>query len=256
MVKLSNINSHDKAGTAVTQSSILDHKKLVIFGSPRSGTKLLASILASFGYHAFGEFFDTRTSSLENGKISRMTPADIIYYRNQTRERPLLEDYKHTVKILDRLRRWRQLSNIQTRWAVTVWPDNIFQIPSIMLDLQGCKWLCVQRNPWDQLVSYLVVRSNANPDGQHDSEPVVVDYNTMHKVYWRMQSTILIQEDLISRGIGIRIQFDELVSGIYPGFSKPYRVETVDQHADPSLLIENLDEVKEWYHSAEYRRKT
>jgi hypothetical protein len=250
MVKLSSMPVVGSSG-----NHILDHQRLIIFGSPRSGTKLLASILASFGYHPFGEFFDTRTSNLENGKVSRMMPSDIRYYRNQAKERPLLEDYKHTSKILNRLKIWRQLSAVQSKWTVTVWPENIFQVPSIMLDLQGCKWLCMQRDPWEQLVSYLVVRGNANPDGQHDSQPVTVDYNTMHMLYWRMHSTTMIQEDLIARGIGIRVSFDELVSGTHKGFGGAYPVNTVDQHGDPSLLIENLEEVREWYDSAEIRRK-
>lgn len=250
MVKLSNNKKLDTYG-----NQIFDHKRLVIFGSPRSGTKLLASILASYGYHSFGEFFDTRTSNLENGKITRMLPTDIMHYRNQAKERPLLEDYKHTSRVLNRLKVWRQLSALQSKWTVTVWPENIFQVPSIMVDLQGCRWLCMQRDPWEQLVSYLVVRANANPDGQHESQPVTVDYNTMHMLYWRMHSTTMIQEDMISRGVGIRILFDELISGAHDGFGGKYHVNTVDQHEDPSLLIENLEEVREWYDSAELRRK-
>jgi len=239
---------------ASARSQILDHRRLVIFGSPRSGTKLLASILSSFGYHPFGEFFDTRTSDLENGKVTRMMPSDIRYYRNQAKERPLLEDYRHTSKILNRLKIWRPLSAVQSKWTVTVWPENIFQVPSIMIDLQGSKWLCMHRDPWEQLISYLVVRGNANPDGQHDSQPVTVDYNTMHMIYWRMRSTELIQEDLIARGIGVRVSFEQLISGSYDGFGGEYPIETIDQHDDPSLLIENLDEVREWYDSAEIRR--
>ena len=40
------------------------NNKLVIFGYPRSGTKLLADIYSKNGYHNFGEFLNIQSAEI------------------------------------------------------------------------------------------------------------------------------------------------------------------------------------------------
>ena len=41
------------------------HEKIAIFGYPRSGTKLLASVLTQQGYFNLGEFFESYSTHIE-----------------------------------------------------------------------------------------------------------------------------------------------------------------------------------------------
>lgn len=232
---------------------ITDHNNIVIFGYPRSGTKLIASILANKGYHKFGEFFDTWTSDIDIDKSIRLPSQAIENIRSKLDVNGFIEEHNHIHYIDHRITYWKNILNRYHKWSVTVWLENLLQMPSLFLDLTNCYWLCPVRNQWDQLLSYLVVRANCNPDGDIPSNHVVIQYNVFIRQYWRMHRVNIIQKNIISRNIGEYVQFDDLISQSSLSLL-PYSITSVDQHSDPAVYIQNIDEVREWYEFAEKSR--
>lgn len=230
-----------------------NYNKLVIFGYPRSGTKLLSTILSHKGYHRFGEFFDTWTSDIDIDKSIRMPSQKIEDIKNRLDINGFLEEYNHIKYINNRFTYWKNILDRYPKWSVTVWLENILQMPSLFLDLSDCYWLCPVRDPWEQLLSYLIVRANYNPDGDIDSKPIAVQYNVFIRQYWRIQRVKFLQHDIVSRKMGEFVQFDELISE-NNSMLLPYNVSSVDQHTDLKSYIQNITEVKEWYNFAEKSR--
>ena len=229
-------------------------KNLLIFGYPRSGTKLISTILSRKGYFVLGEFFDTWTSQTDNNGAERLSPDQILRVRSYFNIHHLSLDYIHAMELSRRIRMWKDRVSDKDKWAVTVWLENLSVMPTLITHFGNCKWLCPRRDTWDQLISYLVVQANSNPDGNKKSLPITVGETLFHRQYWRLHTVLLLQDELINSGLGYRIEFDQLISGKCELFGENYIVETNDQHLNPEDFVLNIDDVREWFHQHEKTR--
>jgi hypothetical protein len=61
-----------------------------------------------------------------------------------------------------------------------------------------------------------------------------------------------LQEHCVRRGLGVWVDFDELITGRSElGFD--YRVNTIDQHPDLSVVVKNYDQACEFFANIEER---
>jgi hypothetical protein len=232
-------------------NNISDENKIAIFGYPRAGTKLIASILQSFGYFNYGEYFDTWTSEVIDGVTRRASAHVQNFNHKELAELPGVSSYKHSVRSLNRLQAWRPT---EQKWSVTLWNENFAACPPLFSLLTECRWICPTRDPWEQYLSRLIVYYNQNPDGEIDSDMVVVTEADARRHYWNMHKVLAMQNYLIDYHHAVEIKFDELISGTFAGFGQPYMINTVDQHVSLSKYITNFDKVRRWYTALESLR--
>lgn len=231
--------------------NILDHNNLVIFGYPRSGTKLLASILSSFGYHNYGEWYDTWTSQLIEDKIIRYDADSQKQILVRNINRPNFSRIKHLDALINRANR---LSVCQ-KYVITIWEENLADFPFISSLHEKCLWLCPKRNRFDQLLSRIIVLYNKNPDGDVESQFIRIQIADFRRNYWKLHRIELMQDWLIQQNKGCQVQFESLIGGTFSGFNNlPYDVTTLDQHQDLYKLVVNFKEVIQWHAELEIER--
>lgn len=233
--------------------SILDHQHAVIFGYPRSATKLTARILEEFGYHNYGEYFDTWTSTMAVDGIDRISPSDMARIRDIGEKNWPNAELLHLTALTNRRRKWLEDQSTRLgKWTITIWQENLTIWPSLLFDLSGCVWLCTRRKDrFDQLISFVLISINGNPDGGQPTMPVYVSKEHLSKFYWKLERVELMQDDMIRRGNGILVDFDQLITGRFEGFGSEYMVPTTDQHQDPISFVKNQDDVISWYNELE-----
>jgi hypothetical protein len=228
---------------------ITNSEKKVIFGYPRSGTKLLADIYQRKGYHNFGEFFAVSTKIID-AEIPYAVRKSII--EQQQREILKIQRGLHCDNIVlvdeirSRLYKFNNFKNISPS-ILTVWIDNIHCVPEMFESLNDRHFLCTRRaNEFEQLLSRTIVHSQFNYNNEIPSKPIMVNLTTFDNFYYHLYRTMKTQDYLVSTGRGSIIDFDELIAGTVDlGFS--YSVTSQDQHTNINDLILNLDAVEKRY---------
>ena len=220
---------------------MLSHKNLVIFSHPRSGTKLLAKILEDFGYYSYGEWFSLQTTTIENNKAVRRTD--------------YLEDIwsvseKQYKKIKEHIRR-HNLYNKIDKSVITIWPESLTECPFILCNFEDHHWICLERDPWDTMLSYYISSKNQNFDGAINSKSCMFKEDAFRKIYWDYFKASEMQDWLIKNKSATVINFQDLISGNSNVFGKDYSVNSIDEHTDLESLVENINQVKEWFKNLE-----
>jgi hypothetical protein len=232
---------------------MLNHEKICIYGYPRSGTKLIASILAKRGYHNYGEWFDTWTSEVYNDTSVRTSSInqELLYQKSITY--PNIQLARHLVEQTRRLTELRKFSHEKS--VITIWHETFTIFPWLMMHFHENFWLCPTRDPFEQLCSRLVVWYNHNPDGDTESHPVRIEENIFRTQYWKLQSVNTNQKFLVESERGMFVDFKELINGQLPGYTNKIKINTVDQHRDIFEYVINLEEIKNLYIELENIRK-
>ena len=163
---------------------ILSHNKLAIFSFPRAGTKLIANILGDFGYHSYGEWYDTWSSEILNDTAKRL-PASIIAEVQQKALDKDTTSLNHLCKTINR-HKLMTLSPKYEKTVVTVWYESISVFPMIIDQLIDCFWLLPKRNKWDQLLSWIISFKNQNFNGQFLSNPIIVNKRLFDYFSWKI----------------------------------------------------------------------
>lgn len=221
-------------------------KNVVIFGFPRSGTKLLADAHVQNGYYNYGEFFDTFSSEIvfqEGFPVAKRCSRDVLEYRkNQRNLDELADNIKKTQENFARIQLFEKQNTISPS-SVTVWSDSLIFAPILMNTLSDRFFLCTRRaNKVEQILSLLISSSNFNFNEEVKSVPKIFD---LKEVQFYAKNFCLVewmQHTIISTNRGRYIDFDKLISGNEDlGFE--YKVTSNDQHSNLSELIVNLDDV-------------
>ena len=224
----------------------------MIFGHPRSGTKLLAKIHQSHGYHNFGEFFNAFSSDIVEDTIpyavrmSRETQTEQVRLRKELGS--YYDDYKHSIIVRDRYELFKKYDSVSPT-IVTVW-EATFQVAPETFELTKDRFvLCTRRaNRFEQLLSRCVTKEHLNHDGEIESTPITIAIPTFEYHFRTLTHVETLQDSIVKMGCGSIIDFDELISGTADlGFE--YTVETNDQHSNLENLILNLDEIKQKFNS-------
>ena len=223
---------------------MLEHKNIVIFSPPRSGTKLLAKILENFGYFSHGEWFAPRSTKIENNKSIRInTHLEEITSLSERQFKNLKDHiYRHELyKKLDK--------NV-----ITIWPEQLSEYPFMLYDFVDYHWVCVRRNSWEQILSYYISSKNSNFDGVKTSQPVTFKEPAFRKMYWNYHTICSLQDWLVENRSATLIDFEELIQGISLVFGQSYEIKSKDEHTNLESLVENLDHVNSWYDKYEQQR--
>ncbi len=230
---------------------ILDHKQIIIFGYPRSATKLLASVLQDFGYHRYGEWYDVWTSKVVGNTAVRL-PQEEVPAASPARhfERTFTEQAERELN-LDR--RWKTVHQQLNpdKWVLTLWPNNLGLFPFPIMNFKDCYWLCTTRDRWTQLLSWIISSQNSNFDGHIKSQQVQVDKVFFLRSYWQLRRTELWQQWILENLNSTTVPFEELTKGTYQGFGQTYPIKSKDEHKNLGSYILNLSEVEDWFRSAE-----
>ena len=220
---------------------MISHNNIVIFGHPRSGTKLIAKILEDFGYHRHGEWFSLQTTIIENNKsVRRSKYLPDIYSASE-------KQYK---KIKEHIRRYNLYNKID-KSVITIWPDSLTECPFILTKFLDYHWVCLKRDPWDTMLSYYVSSNNQNFDGAINSKSCMFKEDAFRKIYWDYFKASEMQDWLIKNKSTTVINFRDLISGSSTAFGKEYNVNSIDEHTDLESLVENINQVKEWFKNLE-----
>lgn len=216
---------------------------IVIFGYPRSGTKLLADVMVQNGYHNFGEFFDTWSSELgrDNTAIRLPIPQQDIIKENFHKDQTIAR-FNHFNVGMDRIQRFA-LADKQQPNTVTVWFNNFTAVPDLVNALHGRFFMCTRRiNRLDQLLSKSITDQLHNYNNEIKSTPVTVDLGLFNFYYFQLIQVERMQQAIVDRHQGVIVDFDQLIQNKASlGFK--YKVRSVDQHTNLSDLITNLPDV-------------
>lgn len=223
--------------------------KYVIYGSPRSGTKLLADCFKQNGYHNFGEFFDVYSSDINESEPPSAYRININSHLLRKKIRSnvgyLQDDLMKSIQLQNRYKKFEKYKDLDNT-IVTVWPASLYLYPKINELLNDRFFLCTKRNRYDRLLSDLVTYYNANYNDEVKSKVFKIDLEILHMFLSSAFKTEMAQKNLISKGRGKYINFDKLITGDEDlGFN--YIVTSKDQHTDNlEEYIENIVEVKEY----------
>jgi hypothetical protein len=218
--------------------------QVVIYSYPRAGTKLIASILESKGYHNYGEYFDTFTVSVANDSATRNTPQQIKEKYSGSFLNTDHTIYHDTKTIIERFNRMDHQQ--YPRSTVTVWHENLVMFPFLLEKLQNFTWILPQRNRQKQLYSWLVVFYNNNPNGDVESKSVVVDKKSFQRLYYKQKIVYQLQDWIKNNYASVVVDFDRLITGREEHLGA-YNVNSADQHANIRDYITNVQEVDEWF---------
>lgn len=239
--------------------SILDHKRLAIFSYQRSGTKLLASILSDFGYNRFGEWYDQYSNYINNGVATRKSLNNIDSYQKFADKLYSTSLAYYNVmqeKVIERVEKFNSIIHSADRFVITVWPENVIEFPFLIHQLKDVHWLMIERDSFEQLLSWMVSRKNQNFDAKKTSTPIIIEKRLFSFYYWRLLRVKSMQSWLFKNNCGTMIKYDELISGTSIEFGQPYSVNSVDEHVDIKKYVNNIDEVVEWYNELQEQNKT
>ncbi len=230
---------------------ILDHKQVIIFGYPRSATKLLASVLQDFGYHKYGEWYDVWTSKVVGNTAVRLTPDEIIPTSPERHYERTFTEQASREADLDR--QWKQVHRHLNpdKWVLTLWPNNLGLFPFPLMNFKDCYWLCTTRDRWTQLLSWIISSQNSNFDGLKKSQSVQVDKTFFFRSYWQLRRTEIWQQWILENLNSTEVPFEELTKGTFNGFGKEYPIKSKDEHKNLGYYIQNLKEVEHWYNFCE-----
>lgn len=223
---------------------MLEHKNIVIFSPPRSGTKLLAKILENFGYFSHGEWFAPRSTKIENNKSIRINMHLEEITSLSERQFKNLKDHIYRHELYKKL----------DKNVITIWPEQLSEYPFMLYDFVDYHWVCVRRNSWEQILSYYISSKNSNFDGVKTSQPVTFKEPAFRKMYWNYHTICSLQDWLVENRSATLIDFEELIQGISLVFGQSYEIKSKDEHTNLESLVENLDHVNSWYDKYEQQR--
>lgn len=226
---------------------------ILIFGNPRSGTKLLAEIFRLQGYHNFGEFFNTFNTDIsyvnEVPHAIRTSQEKQRWFFNLRKQQGIfLNDHLHRGLMRDRLKLFNQFKSI-TPSIVTVW-DLTFQLVPESFNLTNERYmLCPRRqNKFEQLLSRAITRELCNYNGEVESTPVTINEMDFHYYFRSLVHVEQLQDYFVENNQGRLIDFDKLIMGCEDlGFN--YSVTSQDQHTNLESLVVNLDEIRQQYNN-------
>jgi hypothetical protein len=222
---------------------------VVIFGYPRSGTKLLANVLEQQEYFNFGEFFETFSTEFKDDShvATRLSREDqFALFRSFRSVNSNIHEvvHKHSILLAERVNSFQKI-NVPNKTTLTIFGDTIDIYPELLDILRTRYFLCTRRkNILEQLLSNLLTYKFKNYNGEESSEQMIINLDQMHKWFFNLKKTERIQNYLVSTGRGIIIDFDQLITGTLDlGFK--YKVTSIDQHENIENFIINYDEVIE-----------
>lgn len=221
------------------------NSKIVIFGWPRSGTKLLANVLEQQGYLNLGEFFETFATELKDGShvtAIRLPREDQFAMFRAFHANMHEETHKHSILLSDRITLFQRI-RVPARTTLTVFGSNVDMAPELIDILSTRYFLCTRRrNILEQILSMSLTYYYKNYNAEGASSPMIVNLNQLDRLFFAMKKTERLQNYLVSIGRGIIVDFDELITGTLDlGFT--YEVTTSDQHENLSGLIINYEDV-------------
>ena len=235
----------------------MEHINKIIFGGPRSGTKLLATVFQNHGYPNFGEFFNSFSCEIvyDNVPYAKRISKEEQSVISDTRKKSgaYYDDYRHGITVRDRAKLFNEFETI-TPSIVTIWEASFKLAPETFNLTDNRFVLCTRRNNrFEQLLSRSITKIHFNHDNDFKSTPVEINLNTFEFHFQSLVYTEKLQDQIVSSGKGKIVDFDKLIAGNADlGFS--YNVTTQDQHQDLQTLVLNLDEVvtkfnklKGWY---------
>ena len=235
----------------------MEHVNKVIFGGPRSGTKLLAKIFQNQGYHNFGEFFNSFSCEIvyDNIPYAKRITKEKQCIISDTRKKSGIyyDDFCHAITVRDRAKLFKEFNSV-TPSIVTVWEASFKLAPETFKLTDDRYVLCTRRiNRFEQLLSRSITKMNYNHDNEFKSAPVEIKLSTFEFHFQSLVYTEQLQDQIINLGKGRIVEFDKLITG-QEDLGFPYSVTTTDQHPDLETLVLNLDEIvakynklKEWY---------
>ena len=223
---------------------MLSHNHIVIFSSPRSGTKLLAKIFEEFGYHSHGEWYALYSTTIEGNKAIRKET------RNKRMSNPFESNF---AKVKEHIKR-QKLYKEHDKSVVTIWPESLLEFPFMLHDFDNHHWVCLRREPWSQMLSWFISSKNYNFDGLRISEPITIEKDDMREAYWYYYTICELQDWLIKNKSATLLSFEDLVSSNVKEFGIDYNIHTTDEHSNLEELIQNIDDVKIWFNMLEDRR--
>ena len=224
----------------------MEYVNKIIFGGPRSGTKLLAKIFQKQGYHNFGEFFNSFSCEIVHDIIPY---AKRISIENQTvisdtrkKSGIYYDDYCHATIVRDRAKLFNEYNSV-TPSIVTIWEASFKLAPETFKLTDDSFVLCTRRNNrFEQLLSRSITKIHFNHDDDVKSTPVEINLKTFEFHFQSLVYTERLQDQIVNSGKGKIVDFDKLIAGNEDlGFS--YTVTTLDQHENLQALILNLEEV-------------
>lgn len=223
---------------------MISNNSVVIFGYPRSGTKLLANVLEQQGYFNFGEFFEIFAADFNSNSLAasrRDCNEQLIMFTKYT-DSPHEIDFKHSILRSDRITKFTPYIN-DAMSSVTVFHNTVEAAPELFNLLHSRYFLCTRRqNKLDQLISWSITFHQKNYNGEIESKQMKIDLIKFERSFFQLKKTERIQDYLVSIGQGMIVDFDKLITGSLDlGFS--YEVTSSDQHHDLASLITNYDEV-------------
>jgi hypothetical protein len=228
---------------------------ILIFGFPRSGTKLLANIFEQQGYFNFGEFFDTFSSEIETTfpKAIRISPARQFEISKRYDNNVLEELHLHSSELKKRIPRFLACVNNFQYTTLTVHSPTFDLAPELFEIFRDRHILCTRRkNKFEQLISRSLTARFKNYNGEYPSETVKLDLIPFEKFYFQLHKAEQTQDFLISTGKGSLVDFDQLISGTLDlGFN--YNVNSTDQHTSPESLIKNYDEMLDKFNQLNFK---
>ena len=230
----------------------MEYENKIIFGGPRSGTKLLAKIFQNHGYHNFGEFFNSFSCDIVNDLIPYAKRISIEEQEKISKARPIngywYDDFKHSKIIRDRFKLFNNFEST-TPSIVTIWEASLKLAPELFKLTDNRFVLCTRReNRLDQLISRCITKTHFNHDEEIESTPVTISLNSFEFHFQSLVYTEQLQDQFINLGKGQLIDFNKLIAGQEDlGFE--YKVETQDQHTDLASLVLNLDDVRKKFNT-------
>ena len=219
----------------------------VIYGYQRSGTKLLADILRQNGIYVYGEFFDTFSSEIIDGKIKRIDSECQRKMQESLSDKTPNQIYDiHRPLLSDRYALFKTFTRNEPS-VITVWEENLIILPELAQLFTNRIVLCTYRlDRFQQLLSFYVTFVNKNYNNEFPSNKVKINKKIFNWFYQMMCSVDKRQKELVESGKGVWIELQQMIDdNSLLGF--PYKLDTEDQHIDIEKFIVNLDEVKSWY---------
>jgi len=223
---------------------MLEHNNIVIFAPPRSGTKLLANILEDYGYFKHGEWFSQLSTEIKNNKAVRREEYLKEVWSRSENEFKDLKTHEHRLELYEKV----------DRSVITIWPKSLLEFPFMLYEFSDYHWVCIRRDPWQQMLSWYISSKNENFDGIKTSQPVIFKESTFRKIYWDYHKICRLQDWLVKNKSATLIDFEELIHGTSTKLGVWYKVKSKDEHANLESLVENLDDVKSWYNKFEVTR--
>jgi len=218
---------------------MIKNSNVVIFGYPRSGTKLLANVLEQQGYLNFGEFFETFATEISDDSPTaiRIPIENQVEIFKRLQANYYAEMHKHALEVSDRVTKFNRYIN-KDMSTLTLFTHSLALAPELFDILLPRCFLCLRRkNKFEQLLSRTITYNNKNYDTEVSSDRLTIDLWQFERFFFQLKEADRLQDYLVSCNRGIIVDFDELITGQSDlGFT--YEVTSKDEHEDlPSFVI-------------------